>query len=80
MQNKRTFASRFVELFTLPANLRRNTQRRSVPSILAFKEEERSVLISVTLRKDDYRVQNIRVNYWHHVLYVSEGSNLVRAT
>ena len=51
MQNKRTFASRFFELFTLPANLKLNTQRRSAPSMCAFKEEERSVLISVTLMK-----------------------------
>ena len=51
MQNKQTFASRFFELFTLPANLRLNTQRRSAPSMRAFKEEKRSVLISVTLMK-----------------------------
>ena len=52
MQNKRTFASRFFELFTLPASLRLNTQRRSPSSMCAFnKEEERSVLISVTLMK-----------------------------
>ena len=51
MQNKRTFVSRFFELFTLPANLKLNTQRRSAPSMCAFKEEERSVLISVTLMK-----------------------------
>ena len=51
MQNKRTFASRFFELFTLPGSLKLNTQRRSVPSMRAFKEEERSVLISVTLMK-----------------------------
>ena len=44
-----SFASRFFELFTLPANLKLNTQRRSAPSMCAFKEEERSVLISVTL-------------------------------
>ena len=43
------FASRFFELLTLPASLRLNTQRRSAPSMRAFKEEERSVLISVTL-------------------------------
>ena len=42
---------RFFELFTLPANLRLNTQRRSTASMCAFKEEERSVLISVTLMK-----------------------------
>ena len=46
-----SFASRFFELFTLPASLRLNTQRRSAPSMCAFKEEERSVLISVTLMK-----------------------------
>ena len=51
MQNKRTCASRFFELFTLPANLKLNNQRRSAPSMCAFKEEERSVLISVTLMK-----------------------------
>ena len=41
----------------------------------AFKEEERSVLISVTNERN-YRVQNC-ANYWHHDLYVSEGSNHV---
>ena len=46
-----SFASRFFELFTLPASLKLNTQRRSAPSMCAFKEEERSVLISVTLIK-----------------------------
>ena len=46
-----SFASRFFELFSLPASLRLNTQRRSAPSMCAFKEEERSVLISVTLMK-----------------------------
>ena len=49
--NKRTFAGRLFELFTLPASLRLNTQRRSAPGMRAFKEEERSVLISVTLMK-----------------------------
>ena len=46
-----SFASRFFELFTLPASLylKLHTQRRSAPSMCAFKEEERSVLISVTL-------------------------------
>ena len=72
-----SFASRFFELFTLPASLKLNTQRRSAPSMCEFKEEERSVLISVTQR--NYRVQNC-ANYWHHVLYVSEGSNHVTAT
>ena len=47
MQNKRNFASRFFEL--LRASLRLNTQRRSASSMCAFKKEERSVLISVTL-------------------------------
>ena len=75
VQNKQTFANRFFELFTLPANLRLNTQRRSAPSMRAFKEEERSVL-----NERNYRVQNNCVNYWHHVLYVSEGSNHVTAT
>ena len=51
MQNKQTFASRFFELFTLPTSLKLNTQRRSVLSMRAFKEEEWSVLISVTLMK-----------------------------
>ena len=47
-----SFASRFFELFTLPTSLRLNAQRRSVPSMCAlFKEEERSVLTSVTLIK-----------------------------
>ena len=32
--------------------LKLNTQRRSAPSMHAFKEEERSVLISVTLMKE----------------------------
>ena len=44
-----SFARRFFELFTLPASLRLNTQKRSARSMCAFKEEERSVLISVTL-------------------------------
>ena len=35
----------------MPASLKLNTQRRSAPSMRAFKEEERSVLISVTLMK-----------------------------
>ena len=43
-----SFANRFFELFTLPASLLLNTQRRSAPSMRAFKEKERSVLISVT--------------------------------
>ena len=47
-----SFASRFFELFTLPASLRLNTQRRRAPGMRAFKEEERSVLISVTLMKE----------------------------
>ena len=51
MQNKQTFANRFFELFTLPASLRLNSQRRSASSMCAFKKEERSVLISVTLMK-----------------------------
>ena len=54
----------------MPANLRLNTQRKSAPSMRAFKEEERSVLISVTLLNErNYRVQNC-TNYWHHVHYV----------
>ena len=46
-----SFASRFFELFTLPTSLKLNTQWRSAPSMCAFKEEERSVLISMTLMK-----------------------------
>ena len=46
-----SFASRFFELFSLPASLRLDTHRRSASSMCAFKEEERSVLISVTLMK-----------------------------
>ena len=45
-----SFASRFFDLFTLPTSLKLNTQRRSAPSMCACKEEERSVLISVTLQ------------------------------
>ena len=70
-----SFVSRFSALFTLPANLKLNTQRRSAPSMRPFKEEERSVLISVTLMQPNiffvhgkmfnyYMVQNC-VNYWH---------------
>ena len=51
MQNKRTFAGQFFELFTLPVSLRLNTHRRSAPNMREFKEEERSILISVTLMK-----------------------------
>ena len=40
-----------IELFTLPASLKLNFQRRSAPSMCVFKEEEQSVLISVTLMK-----------------------------
>ena len=80
MQNKQTFANRFFELFTLPANHRLNNQRRSAPSMCALKEEERSVLISVTLNERNYRVQNNCVNYWNHVPYVSKGFNYVTAT
>ena len=68
----------FFEMFTLPANLKLNTQRRSAPSMCAFKEEERSVLISVTLMKGITGYKT--ANYWHHVLYVSEGSNHVTST
>ena len=45
------FLTDFLKLFTLPEILRVNTHRRSAPSMCAFKEEERSVLISVTLMK-----------------------------
>ena len=51
MQNKRSFVGEFFELFTLPVSLRLNTHRRIPPSMRAFKEEERSILISVTLMK-----------------------------
>ena len=62
------FASRFFELFTFSASLKLNTQRRSAPSMHALRRwTERSYL------------QNC-ANYWHHVLYVSEGSNHVTAT
>ena len=46
-----------------------------------FKEEERSVLnYFCDINERNYRVQNNCVNYWQHVLYVSEGSNHVKAT
>ena len=45
------FVIRFFELFTLPASHKLNTQKRSAPSVCVFKEEGRSVLISVTLIK-----------------------------
>ena len=70
MQNKRTFASRFFELFTLPGSLKLNTQSRSAPSMCAFKEEERSVLISVTLMKGitGYKtVPTIGITFWMYV-------------
>ena len=57
-----SFVSRFSELFTLPANLKLNTQRTSAPSMCAFKEEERSVLISVTLMQP-----NICFSTWKDV-------------
>ena len=62
-----SFASRFFELFTLPASLKINTQRRIAPSMCAFKEEERSVLISVTLMKGitGYKtVPTIGITFW----------------
>ena len=46
MQNKRTFASRFFELFTSPGSLKLNTQRRSAPSMCAFKKEELCQLLA----------------------------------
>ena len=46
-----SFASRVFGAVYLAEILRLNTQRRSAPSMCAFKEEERSVLISVTLMK-----------------------------
>ena len=51
MQNKRIFAGRFFELFTLPGSLRLNTQRGSAQGMRAFKEEERSVLIQFLWHK-----------------------------
>ena len=62
-----SFASRFFELFSLPASLRLNTHRRSASSMCAFKEEERSVLISVTLMKGitEYKtVPTIGITFW----------------
>ena len=48
-----SFASRFFELFTLPASLifkaKHSKEKCTNASMCAFKEEERSVLISVTL-------------------------------
>ena len=77
VQNKRTFASRFFELFALPASLRLNTQRRSAPSMRALRRRngERPYFC-----EKNSRVQNNCVNYWLHVVYVSEGSNNVTAT
>ena len=46
MQNKRTFASRFFELFTSPGSLKLNTQRRSAASLCAFEEEELCQLLA----------------------------------
>ena len=80
MQNKRTFASRFFELFTLPASLRSNTQRRSASSMCAFKEE-RSVLISLTLMKGiaGYKtVPTIGIKFWLYVKGPAMWQRLVR--
>ena len=65
-----SFASRFFELFSLPASLRLDTRRRSASSMCAFKEEERSVLILCDINERNYWVQNC-TNYWHHVLDAS---------
>ena len=54
-----SFASRFFELLILPESLRLNTQRRRASSMCAFKEEERSVLISVTLMKGITGYKNV---------------------
>ena len=60
MQNKRTFASRFFELFTLPASLRLNTQRRSASRMRAFKKEERSECpYFCDINERNYRVQKL---------------------
>ena len=42
----------------------------------AFKEEERSVLVSVTSMKGSAGFKSNYANYWHLVLYVSEGPNI----
>ena len=42
----------------------------------AFKEEERSVLVSVTSMKGIAGFKSNYANYWHFVLYVSEGTNI----
>ena len=42
----------------------------------AFKEEERSVLVSVTSMKGSSGFKSNYANYWHLVLYVSEGTNI----
>ena len=41
-----------------------------------FKEEERSVLVSVTSMKGIAGFKSNYANYWHLVLYVSEGTNI----
>ena len=75
LQNKQTFASGFFELFTLPGSLKLNTQRRSEPSMRAFKEEERSVLISVTLIKGITGYKTVPAD-WHHVLMQVKGPTM----
>ena len=42
----------------------------------AFKEEERSVLVSVTSMKGIAGFKSNYANYWHLVLYVCEGPNM----
>ena len=49
-------------------------------SMCAFKEEEQERPYFCDINERNYRVQNNCVNYWHHVLYVIEGSNHVTAT
>ena len=42
----------------------------------AFKEEERSVLVSVTSMKGSAGFKSNHANFWHLVLYVCEGPNI----
>ena len=42
----------------------------------AFKEEERSVLVSVTSMKGSAGFKSNYANFWHLVLYVCEGPNI----
>ena len=65
-----SFTNRFFELFTLPASLKLNIQRRSAPSMSGGGRTERPYFCDIN--EMNYRVQNNCVNYWHHVLYVSK--------